>query len=106
MVRDAGAAGGDGYLVECALCDAREDVNHRIVALLLRCLGEIHNAPAVREELTVKELVHQPHLHDDIHQAEEFAHPVANRIQLVSLQKRNYSILIEFDGCGCPGISA
>lgn len=53
---------GRAELVESALGHARENVDHRVDALLLVALGERDHVEAEREERPVEERVHQKHL--------------------------------------------
>ncbi len=103
-------------LVERALGDAREDVHHRVVALLLVGVGERQHctaatttttttqlgellsrshrwsddgrltAQAVGKELAAGEGVHQVELADDVDQAEQFAKEVAHGVHVVLLE--------------------
>jgi len=76
---------GGTVLVEGALGDPWEHIDHGIHPLLLRNVREFHDIGAVREELAVEEAIHQIHLHDDVYAAENFAGPVPNGVQLVAL---------------------
>lgn len=74
--------------VEDALGDPGKNIDHRIDSVILSRLREIHNSPAVREELSVEELVHDVQLGYDVDQTQTFAGPVADGVQIVPLEQK------------------
>lgn len=96
--------------VENAFRHARKHENHRIDAIVLRCVGvlkytakrfssfnfwainlaSLYSPPTVVGELAIEELVHQYHLHDDVNQAEEFTEPIADCVQFMALKRDNH----------------
>src|SRR5690349_2338171 len=94
--------------MEDTLCDTWKHINHRIDAILLRCVRvikyaaakirkqsssteninklPINSLPTVVAKLSVEELVHQNHLNDDVDETEQFTEPVTNRVQFMALK--------------------
>lgn len=46
----------------------------------------VNSLPAVFAKFSVEEFVHENQLDDNVHEAEEFAEPVTNCVQFVSLK--------------------
>lgn len=82
--------------MEDALGHPGEDVDHGVDAVVLRGLGEIHHPPAVGEEFTVEELVHDVQLCDDVDQTQTFTGPVADGVKVVSLQEKKNDMCLGF----------
>lgn len=76
---------GGSELVEDALGDPGEDVDHGVDPLLLGRVDELDHPEAVAHELALEEAVHQVHLRDDVDQAEDLAGEVTVGVQVVSL---------------------
>jgi len=77
---------GSTVLVEDALGDAREYVDHRIDPFLLRHIWEIQHSQAVADKLATEESVHQVKLTDYVYEAEHLAGEVPIHVRLVSLE--------------------
>lgn len=78
--------------VEYAFSDSWEYVNHGIYSVLLRLISQIHHSQSVRHELSVEERIHHPQLEYDVDQTQQFADPVPERIQLVTLKVKTKKI--------------
>ena len=77
-----------GFPARVSLCGFSRSVlssHHGINTLLLRHLGEGHQAGAVAEEFAVEEGVHQVHLANDVHQTEQLAEEVPVHVHVVRL---------------------
>lgn len=72
-------------LPERTLGDTRENIDHRVEAVLLRLIAEVQHAHPVGEELPVEELIHHIKLHDDVDQAKGFAEEVSQCVRFVGL---------------------
>lgn len=78
--------------MEHALSDSGENVNHGIDSFLLRLVSQIHHSQSVRHKFSVEERIHHPQLDYDVDQTEQFADPVPERVQLVTLKVKTRKI--------------
>lgn len=75
-------------LVEDALSNAREDIDHRIDTLLLWCVWQIEHTQSIGEKLAIEEAIHQVKLRQDVDQADGLAGEVPIDVCVVLLQDK------------------
>lgn len=78
--------------MENTFSNSREDVNHWIDTVILSSLRKIHHSPTIGEEFTIEEFVHNVQLCYDIDETQTFAGPVADGVEIVSLQQKKMKL--------------
>lgn len=77
---------GCTVLVEDALGDPREYVDHRVDPVFLRHVRELQHPQPIADELAAEESVHQVQLAEYVYKAEHLADEVPIHVRVVSLE--------------------